>query len=331
MRILTALVGFLSCVLIVLLGVHFYINVNGSFVASSAPLENDSKRTAPVVKKIDQQEPFIVAILGTDAEQQENVSRTDTIMLVRYDMNKKKATIVSVPRDSYVDIPNKHKDKVNAAHAYGGTDLALETLEDLLDIHIDYYAKANFKGFMEVTETLGGVKVNPSKTISYKGVVIPPGEQVLSGNELLTYVRFRKDSDGDFGRINRQQEVIISVAKEMVKPSNLIKIPEYVDIVKDNVKSNLDWSELISLAKEASDFDSIEIQQHTLKTRSEKIDGIWYEMVDDSDLSRLSALLNGSVVSDTSSETETLDVMETESTDIQPTDIESTEGFYVGN
>lgn len=293
LRTLSIVLGFLSILLTALLGIHFYLNVNTVTMTEAAPLQDDSTRTAPEVQKIQQKEPFIVALLGTDAEQQENVSRTDTIMLIRYDMNEKKATIVSIPRDSYVDIEGHGTDKINAAHAYGGTDLALSTIEDVMGIHIDYYAKANFKGFMEVTETLGGVKVNPLKTISYKGVTIHPGEQTLSGNELLTYVRFRKDADGDFGRINRQQEVIISATKEMVKPSNLLKIPEFVEIIRNHVKSNLNWQELMALAKEATNYEDIEIEQHTLKTQSQKMNGIWYELIDESNLEEMSNLLKG--------------------------------------
>lgn len=310
------ILALLTVILVGLVFTHFQLNVSNREIPPNATASTGSV-PAPEEPKIQNKEPFIVAILGTD-QRTDEPARTDTIMLVRYDMENKKATIVSLPRDSYVKIPGKHKDKINAAHAYGGVDLTIETVEELLDINVDYYAKANFEGFKEAIETLGGVKVNAKKPIRYENIYIPAGEQTLKGDDLLMYVRFRKDADGDFGRINRQQEVILSIAKDLIKPSNLIKVPKLLSIASEHVDTNLNLRELGLLALDAKDFNNIAIEQHTLKTHSKKMNGVWYELVDEEDVENKSMLLQGLSPSSTSEfgDTETNEeVFETETED----------------
>jgi LCP family protein required for cell wall assembly len=283
--------SFLTMVLGVL--VFFYFAPTTSVVESPQAVASANQvETKIVEEKIQKKEPFIVAILGTD-ERKDEPSRTDTIMLVRYDMENQKATIVSIPRDSYVDIPGKHKDKINAAHAYGEIPLTIETIENLMGINIDYYAKANFEGFKEAVKVIGGIEVNAKKTIDYEGIRIEEGNQVLEGDELLMYVRFRKDSDGDFGRIERQQEVVKSLAGELLKPSNLIKLPKLMSIFSEHVETDLNLKETVSLALESKKFKSIEVDSHTLETTSDKLNGIWYEIINEEDLIQKSNLLNG--------------------------------------
>lgn len=243
-------------------------------------------------EKVKNKEPFIVALFGTD-ERGNEASRTDTIMLVRYDMENKKANIVSIPRDTKANIEGHGIDKINAAHAYGEIPLAVETIENLMDIEIDYYAKVNFEGFKDAIEIIAPLEVDVKKTLSYEGVTVKKGLQKLNAEELLTYVRFRKDTDGDFGRINRQQEVIKLIAKEMMSPKNILKLPSMLGVFREHVDTNLDWNELITLAKQAKNFSEIQITSDTLKTHSEKTNGIWYENADKEDLRLKSNLLNG--------------------------------------
>lgn len=286
------ILSFLTMVLGVLLAFYFLpaetwqTQTNPAKVVSSAPFEEK-----PPVEKIKNKEPFIIALLGTD-QRGEEAARTDTIMLVRYDMENKQATILSIPRDTLVTLTGYHQDKINAAHVYGGVPLTLSTIEDTLDIDIDYYAKVNFEGFKEAMAVFGGLEVDVQKEMKYENVHLKPGTQVLKGDDLLMYVRFRKDEDGDFGRIKRQQEVIKKVAGQMILPSNLIKLPQYMSIFAEHVETDLNLKEMASLAMATKEFSSIKVDSHTLKTTSQKVEGIWYELIDDSDLESKSKLLN---------------------------------------
>lgn len=285
------ILSFLTMVLGVLISLYFlpadpWLSHSSKQVVSAASFKEELP-----TEKIKNKEPFIIALLGTD-QRGEEVSRTDTIMLVRYDMENKQATILSIPRDSRVTLTGYHNDKINAAHAYGGVPLTLSTIEDTLNIHIDYYAKVNFEGFKKSMEVLGGVEVDVKKEMKYENVHLMPGKQVLEGDDLLMYVRFRKDSDGDFGRIGRQQEIIKKVAGEMILPSNLVKLPKFISIFDKYVETDVNLKEMISLAMATKEFTSIKVDSHTLKTTSEKIDGVWYELIDKTDLKSKSKLLN---------------------------------------
>lgn len=237
-----------------------------------------------------------ILILGTDQRKNE-IARSDTMIVAQYLHNEKKAYLVSIPRDSKITLKDKGMQKINAAYAFGGPKLAVETVEEILNIQIDGYILTNFNGFKEISEAIGGVKVNNKKTIKWgegsKTYIIPEGEQILKGDDLLMYVRFRGDSEGDFGRVNRQQEVIKSVIQEMLNPKNIFKIPKIAQAVQNNTKTDLNLGEFLNLAWQVKDIGNIEIESFTLKTTSEKINGIWYENIDTEDLKRISDILNG--------------------------------------
>lgn len=280
-----------------MLGYHFHNMNKGQENEMSENVSSftDSHKSDTVENETQQKlsgEPMIFALLGTD-ERKNEPSRSDTMILVRYEPDTKKVVMISIPRDSYVSIKGHGKTKINAAHAYGEVPLALDTLETLFNVKIDNYAKINFYGFMDVVDALGGINVNAKKTITWEDIRIEKGEQTLKGRDLLLYVRFRKDADGDFGRIERQQEVVQSAIKQFLQPSTLIKLPKIISIVKENMTTDVNWKKMLDLAWDAKDFDNITFETHTLQTQSKKMNGVWYELVDEQDLNRLSLLLQG--------------------------------------
>lgn len=262
--------------------------VQGNHIEDTSPkkettntVNKENKEEIPI-----EEEVITALLLGTD-ERGEEVSRADTIIYVKYNRTDSKLMMLSIPRDSYVDIPGKYKDKINHAYAFGGKDLIKETVEELLGTKIDYYAKINFDGFTQMVEALDGVKVQVDKPITWHGEYIPEGEQVLNGKQLLGYVRFRSDENGDFGRIERQREVILSIGKEFVTPNNIWNLPSIVKVLKQNVETDMEWNKVIDLGMDIKDFDKLTIEQHTLKTYSKKMNAIWYEIVDDENLKNI--------------------------------------------
>ncbi|MFB4298073.1 LCP family protein [Actinomadura sp. NTSP31] len=160
--------------------------------------------------------------------------RTDTIMLLHLPADRKKAYIISIPRDSYVDIPGYGKQKVNAAFSFGGPKLLIETLEQLAGVRIDHYGAIDFEGFKSMTDALGGV------TVTIKQSVYDParkkqwsaGEQKLNGEEALLFVRQRYNlPNGDFDRIKRQQAFLGALAKQAADGgtlSNPLKLDRFL-------------------------------------------------------------------------------------------------------
>ncbi|MTI71801.1 MAG: LytR family transcriptional regulator [Firmicutes bacterium] len=243
------------------------------------------------IKNTKNDKPLILALYGTDERNTEK-SRSDVLMIIKY-TPKKDLYILSIPRDSKVKIPGKWITKINAAHAYGGIKLQNETIKNLLDINIDYYLHVNFNGFIKIIDSLGGVKVNAKKDFYYNDekLIVKKGIHTLNGEKALKYVRFRHDSEGDFGRIKRQQEVILSIGKQILNPKNIFKVPSAINIVKGNVKSNIDWKLLLNTAFKIKNIDSLNIKTHTLKTYSKKENGIWYEIIKHDDLLRVKQVL----------------------------------------
>lgn len=229
------------------------------------------------------------AIFAID-QREDEVPRSDIIMLLKYDIKNNNVSVVSTPRDTKVDIPGKFSDKINHAYAYGGHSLLRETLVDLYGISIDYYLQMSFKDFEAFINLIGGIEVTAVKDYEYdKYISIKAGQQILSGEEALDYVRFRYDEDGDFGRIIRQQEVV----KELLdtigeygedESAYLLDFYEYIE-------TDLSFEELSNLYKVYDKSKQLQYDAYTLETRSKVINGIWYELYDEENLEHLSDVL----------------------------------------
>ncbi|MGS2776418.1 LCP family protein [Robertmurraya sp. GLU-23] len=194
-----------------------------------------------------------VLLLGVDSRG-ESSSRSDTIMLARYEPLNKKVKLVSLMRDSYVTIPGYNKSKLNHAYFYGGDKLLKETIEKNFNVKIDHVALIDFQGFIEVVKILApqGLKVDVSKPMM-KDLRISgePGMHVLNGQQLLDYVRFRHDAKSDFGRVERQQEIIISLKDEAVETlgsfDGIVKLPEILTEVANHVDTDIVFKDYLTL------------------------------------------------------------------------------------
>lgn len=207
-----------------------------------------------------------VLLLGTDAREGEKDARTDSIMLVSIDRDTKKIAMVSIPRDSMVEIDGHGTNKINSANIYGGPDLARKTVEQLLGAEIPYYVKTNFNGFKEIIDILGGVDIDVDKRMYYpaEDINLKPGQQRLNGYDALGYVRYRHDALGDINRAERQQKFLKALAKEMLRPGTIIKAPMLIPKLMDAVETNLGVGDAILVAKAASGLDSNNIVTATL-------------------------------------------------------------------
>lgn len=170
-----------------------------------------------------------ILLVGSDQRPQENQpSRSDTIMILHLGKHQKKPKLVSIMRDTYVTIPGHGKNKINAAYAYGGAELLRQTLKENFNIDTRYYVRVDFSSFEDVIDALypKGVKINAEKSIDLDGVSIQPGEQTMKGHVLLQYARFRKDEESDFGRVRRQQQVMNALIQQAKNPATLLHLPK---------------------------------------------------------------------------------------------------------
>lgn len=234
-----------------------------------------------------------VLLVGTD-EQPDNKGRTDTMMLVSYDPDTGEAGVLSIPRDTRVQIPGQSGyHRVNAAHVYGGPQLALRTVEQLLGIPIDYYVVVDFAGFERFIDLLGGVTMLVERPMRYDDfaqglhIDIQPGLQLLNGEQALHYVRFRADRLGDVslvdparelydGRVKRQLDFVKAVAAQALSWKTLPKLPQLVPQLFAMVETNMSYDRAMALVVSLRDFDTTRLDVAVLPGTSDVVGGASY-------------------------------------------------------
>ncbi|WP_059283480.1 LCP family protein [Bacillus coahuilensis] len=237
-------------------------------------------------------EPFSVLIMGVEdySSGGEN-GRSDTIILATINPIKGDIQLLSVPRDTLVEIPEIGEDKINHSFSKGGKDLTLETVEQFLDIPIDYYVTIGFQGFKTLIDEVGGVTVEVPFSFSEKNdttkelIYFTEGNMDLNGEEALAYVRMRKqDPRGDFGRNDRQKQVIENLFEELIKPSSVVKLDRIADKVSDEIQTNIKVSDGLSLISSLARLDAQNIEKLQLIGEDDYIGGTYYFVPDANEL-----------------------------------------------
>lgn len=203
-----------------------------------------------------------VLLLGSDARPGDT-GNSDTLMIGQYNNDQKKLKLVSVMRDTYVDIPGHGMSKINAAYSLGGPDLVRQTLKKNFGINLHYYAIVDFKSFSSVFDILApdGIEVDIPYEMSYGiGMTLPAGKQILHGNDALGYARFRHDINSDFGRVQRQQEIIAKVKDEALSTHTITNLPTILGTLDAYVATNLDMKTMLGIGTSliTQDFGEIE-------------------------------------------------------------------------
>lgn len=211
-------------------------------------------------------EPFTILLMGIDSIDEvlskNAVANGDTLILITFNPKTLSATMLSIPRDSYVPIacwPNKAENKITHAAGYG-TDCMINTIENYFDVNIDYYAKINFKGLVKLVDAVGGIEVDVEKELctdnSSRGeqVCIKPGLQTLNGEEALVYARNRKSlADGDFGRARHQQEIVKILINKVKDIRDVSKFLEILNTISNSLDTNFTNKQILSFYNIAKD------------------------------------------------------------------------------
>lgn len=198
-----------------------------------------------------------IMVMGVD-RRNDDVGRSDTLMAVTVNKDTGTAQILSLPRDTRVQIEGNGYDKINHAYAYGGHKLTRKTVEKLLGVPMDYYVLVDIQAFERIIDALDGVDINVEKRMYYEdpwdddgGLVIDlyPGMQHMDGKKAIQYVRFR-DGEGDLGRIARQQHFMQAVMEKMLSPSVVPKLPKLMEEIQSAVETDMPLTEMVSLAQQ---------------------------------------------------------------------------------
>ena len=220
-----------------------------------------------------------ILVLGSDIRPTlEDSGRSDTIMLVHADPTKNFLSILSIPRDLYVDVPGHGKQKINSAYADGGGALTIRTVKELTGIDIKQYMEVDFNAFKDITNTVGGVYVDVDQRYynddpTWELIKLSPGYQLLNGDNALDYVRFRHDLNLDFGRMDRQQRFLDALREQAIGWNLPLKLPGYISALFKNVTTTLGTKDVISLAAWGVKLNGDRIRQVSIVGDPQMVDG----------------------------------------------------------
>lgn len=202
-------------------------------------------------------DPINVLLIGTDGSSERtetdgDVSRSDTMILVSLNPQTKSTKLLSIPRDAMALIEGvETPDKINHAFAYGGVELTIDTVQEYLDVPIDYYAVINMDGLVELIDAIGGIEVTSPLTFEYRGTGFVEGEKrEVNGLKAMNFARMRYDDpEGEVGRQNRQKIVIKAVIDKVLTLDTLSTYPKILSVVTKNVQTNLDLTTAVDISQ----------------------------------------------------------------------------------
>lgn len=239
--------------------------------------------------------PYTVLLVGLDTKNMDT-GRSDTLMVALVDPGNKKTSLLSIPRDTFVQIAGRNKDKINHAHNYG-INSTIMTVEDFLDIKIDYYAQINFDGFQTLVDTLGGVTIDVEKNMTFRDRIrnsqfsLTKGPQHLNGYQALNYARFRGDGEGDFGRNRRQQQVVKALIDQSTSFRSIPKFSHILKVTGDYAETDMDFNVLAKTIAKMSSMSGDDMYSIPMKAYPISINGGSYVEVDPESLEKVKIFL----------------------------------------
>ncbi len=221
------------------------------------------------------EEPVTILILGRDSRDTEDeMGRADTIMLLYLDPKDATGSLLSIPRDTLVDIPGHGQDKINAAYAYGGEELMIKTVQDFIGAEINHYVTLDFQGFVDLIDAMGGVDITIDRPLvdPLSGANLSPGDHHLTGEQALAYTRSRATELGDIGRIQRQQHMFKELVAQKLNIQYLSNIPHYFNILIESTRTDLEVLTILRYSKAALSFDLESFGTSIIPTHSDWIE-----------------------------------------------------------
>ncbi|MFL2077027.1 LCP family glycopolymer transferase [Marinilactibacillus psychrotolerans] len=252
---------------------------------------HDQIRNKPVVVD-DGKDPFSVLLMGIDTGDmgRTDQGRSDTMMLMTVNPNTKKTTIVSIPRDTYTEIVGKGTmDKINHAYAFGGTSMAMNTVQKLFDIPVDYYVSVNMEGLQQIIDAMDGVDITPQLTFEQAGYNFVEGQtEHMDGNTALEYSRMRhEDPNGDYGRQERQRAVVEATVEKMASVDSVMNYKSVLNSLSANMQTNLSFDDMVDVFTKYNSAIGT-VKQDQLSGTGKKQNGVYYEFIPEEEVQRVS-------------------------------------------
>jgi len=293
---------------------YFYLSKLNNSAVDLSKKDITSKLSKDELEKISNEGGSCnILVMGVDigtpgATNDDDPKRTDTMILAHYNAADKKISLVSIPRDTLIQINGKNQ-KINAAHAIGGVIYTVNAVEKLLDIKIDYYGKINYEGFRQVIDAIGGIDMDITRNMDYDdpsqnlSIHFKKGTTVhLDGKKAEEFFRWRKNNDGsgladgDLGRIKNQQMFIGKIMEKVKSPAIVIKIPSILSAIQSYVETNMDANGILKYGYIFATIGKDKMSMDTIKGDSKYIGGQSYVVFDEAKNAQVISKLNDSKV-----------------------------------
>lgn len=281
-------------------GVHLYIQAENALTSAHDGEEREKSdlRDDFVDPKFDNVSILIMGVDASEKRDNEDYALTDALMVATLNKEEKSVKLLSIPRDSYVYIPEVDRStKINHAHAYGGPRATAKTVEHLLDIPIDYYVRINFEAFMDVVDAVGGITVDVPYELREQDskdrpnqIHLLPGVQQLNGEEALALARTRK-LDNDIERGKRQQEIVKALIDRAISLDSILKYDDIIVAISDNMKTNMKFSEMKSFISYGLNGKKLQVETLTLEGEDYQPGNTYYWKLDELHLAETKSAL----------------------------------------
>src|SRR5699024_3592292 len=294
-------IGILIVVVVIAIGSYaFYLYSSAKKLVNEdthSPVDAiDTKVTKEKLKKTDK---LNILLLGIDSEGDQQ-GRSDAIMIMQLDPTNDGMQIISIPRDTRTEIIGRGmQDKINHAFAFGaqecgapcGANMSVATVENMLDIDIDYYVSINMDGLVELVDELGTITVDNKIAWSDGQYDFPEGVVEMDGNKTKAFVRMRKkDPAGDFGRTQRQRQVIEGIIQKGASLGSLPNVTGMMNVLGKNMSTNMDFDDMKALFGDYRDTRR-NIEEYMVEGSGTKINGIYYMVVSDDEILKVHQML----------------------------------------
>jgi anionic cell wall polymer biosynthesis LytR-Cps2A-Psr (LCP) family protein len=221
----------------------------------------DREQVAAAVDPGEPREPLYILLIGADARPGQTRSRSDTIILTRIDLESKTVSMLSIPRDTRVPVEGHGLDKINHAHAYGGPAMTITTVKEYTGLPVNHFIEVDFEGFTSAVDVVGGVTVDG---------------QHMNAEESLAFVRNRQYRDGDFTRVENQRKFLVALARQMLEPQNIPRLPSIAEQLAAHVSTDMSIGQMLSLAMDLRGIEDSDITGYTVPGSTAMIGGVSY-------------------------------------------------------
>ncbi len=280
------------------------------------------------LESVDYDEPFYILLVGSDERENsdESSARTDTNIVVRVDVPNSTVTLISIPRDTAIEIEGYGTQKFNAAYTFGGVSGVIEAANELLGIEISHFAMVDFEKLVQLIDAIGGVDVEVLERIDDSdagNIVIEEGLQHLDGEAALVFARSRAYVDGDFTR-TANQRILIQAIIEQVLSLSVTELPSVITAAANSVTTDMTATEILSLAVQLQDMGDLTIYSCMVPSTTGYIGNISYVFTDEEGLAEIMEVIEAggdpSTVSTYGATNSTLESYNTSSSDLDDED-----------